>query len=184
MGYYVDIFYDRKNSKIEYKIPFASDKGINKCTSGTAKLKRVYDDVLHEYFYSIVNTYGIESNPQGMALKDFLKPFGGIDHFINEYEKLSSPFGTYTEFFELKGLDGGTCDGHKTPFIKINVWYDSYISNPTTITSLQMSIIFCALGETIKMPYSISPLHYFYGDTIDATGKATDWSTDLDTYIL
>ena len=75
MGYYVDIFYDRKNPKIEYKIPFASDKGINTCTNGSAKLNSAYDDVLNQRFYTIVNTYGIEAQPQGMPLKDFLKPF-------------------------------------------------------------------------------------------------------------
>ena len=90
MGYYVDIFYDRKDPKIEYKIPFASDKGINKCSTGSATLENAHDDVLHQDFYTIVSTYGIESNPQGMPLKDFLKPFGGIEHFIDGYEKLSS----------------------------------------------------------------------------------------------
>ena len=95
MGYYVDIFYDRKNPKIEYKIPFASDKGINKSTIGSATLKNAHDDVLHQNFYSIVSNYGIESNPRGMPLKDFLKPFGGIDHFIDGYEKMPSPSAIY-----------------------------------------------------------------------------------------
>ena len=138
MGYYVDIFYDRKNPKIEYKIPFASDKGINKRTNGSATLETAYDDVLHQRFYTIVSTYGIEAQPQGMPLKDFLKPFGGIDHFVNEYEKLPSLTDTYSEIFELKGLDGGTYNGHKTPFIKIDVKYDR-IDDNTTI-SLQMYI--------------------------------------------
>ena len=181
MGYYVDIFYDRKNPKIEYKIPFASDKGINKRTNGSAKLESAYDDVLHQRFYTIVSTYGIESNPQGMPLKDFLKPFGGIDHFINEYEKLPRPIDTYTEFFELKGLDGGEYLGHKTPYIKINVKYD-IIDNGTTI-SLQMLIYFHALGQKIVMQYNIAPFYFFYGQSIDK-GNNTDWSTDLDTYIL
>ena len=121
MGYYVDIFYDRKNPKIEYKIPFASDKGINTRTNGSATLETAYDDVLHQRFYTILSTYGIESQPQGMPLKDFLKPFGGIEHFINEYEKLSGPLDTYTEIFELKGLDGGVYNRHKTPYIEIKV---------------------------------------------------------------
>ena len=157
MGYYVDIFYDRKNPKIEYKIPFATDKGINKCSTGSATLENAHDDVLHQNFYTIVSTYGIESQPQGMPLKDFLKPFGGIDHFINEYEKLSSPFDTYSEFFELKGLDGGEYLGHKTPCIEIDVRYDR-IDNDTTI-SLQMYINFFALGQKINMLYNISPLY-------------------------
>ena len=151
MGYYVDIFYDRKNPKIEYKIPFASDKGINKCSTGYATLENAHDDVLHQNFYTIVSTYGIEAQPQGMPLKDFLKPFGGIDHFIDGYEKLSSPFDTYKEFFELKGLDGGERNGHKTPYIEIDVGYDFYegdYSNPTII-SLQMHINFYALGEKV-----------------------------------
>ena len=181
MGYYVDIFYDRKDPKIEYKIPFASDKGINKCTTGSATLKNAHDDVLHQNFYAIVSNYGIESNPQGMPLKDFLKPFGGIDHFIDAYEKLSSPTDYYTEIFELKGLDGGTYNGHKTPFIQITVMYD-YIDSGTTI-SIQMYIDFYALGETICMKYNIPPFYFFYGAAIDR-GKPTDWSTDLDTYIL
>ena len=181
MGYYVDIFYDRKNPKIEYKIPFASDKGINKCTNGNAKLESAYDDVLHQDFYTIVSTYGIESQPQGMPLKDFLKPFGGIDHFINAYEKLSSPFETYTEFFELKGLDGGEYQGHKTPYIKIKVRYDR-LDNGTTI-SLQMEIYFFALGQKIIMDYKIAPFYFFYGQSIDR-GNNTDWSTDIDAYIL
>ena len=103
MGYYVDIFYDRKNPKIEYKIPFVSDKGINRCTNGSAELKNAHDDVLHQDFYAIVSNYGIEAEPQGMPLKDFLKPFGGIDHFINEYEKLPNPTDYYTEFVKYKG---------------------------------------------------------------------------------
>ena len=186
MGYYVDIFYDRKNPKIEYKIPFASDKGINKCTNGYATLENAHDDVLHQDFYTIVSTYGIESNPQGMPLKDFLKPFGGIEHFIDGYEKLSSPFDTYTEIFELKGLDGGERNGHKTPYIEINVRYDSYDGNSSnaTIISLQMYIDFYALGQKIKMEYKISPVHFFYGSAIDGRGHNTDWSTQLDTYIL
>ena len=186
MGYYVDIFYDRKNPKIEYKIPFASDKGINKCTNGSAKLENAHDDVLHQDFYTIVSTYGIESNPKGMPLKEFLKPFGGIDHFINAYEKLTSPFDTYREFFELKGLDGGVYQGHKTPCIDIEVKYDYYdgdSSNPTII-SLQMYINFFALGKKINMQYKISPLYFFYGWPIDYRGAKTDWSTDLDTYVL
>ena len=48
-------------------------------------------------------------------MKEFLKPFGGIDHFIDEWRKLSSPTDNYTEIFELKGLDGGERNGHKTP---------------------------------------------------------------------
>ena len=140
MGYYVDIFYDRNNPKIEYKIPFASDKGINKCSTGYATLENAHDDVLHQDFYTIVSTYGIESNPQGMPLKDFLKPFGGLDHFIDGYEKLPSLTDTYTEIFELKGLDGGVYNGHKTPFIEIRVQYDR-IDDNTTI-SLQMYIYF------------------------------------------
>ena len=185
MGYYVDIFYDRKNPKIEYKIPFASDKGINKCTNGSAKLENAHDDVLHQDFYTIVSTYGIEAQPQGMPLKDFLKPFGGIDHFINAYEKLSNPLGTYTEFFELKGLDGGVYNGHKTPYIQINVRYESYdrIDGNLTVISLQMEIYFFALGQKIIMDYKISPLYFFYGSSI-GRGKDTDWSTSLDTYIL
>ena len=186
MGYYVDIFYDRKNPKIEYKIPFASDKGINKCTNGSATLENAHDDVLHQDFYTIVSTYGIEAQPQGMPLKDFLKPFGGIDHFVDAYEKLPSPFDTYSEFFELKGLDGGEYNGHKTPFIKIDAKYDYYdgdYSNPTII-SLQMDINFFALGQKIKMEYKISPLYFFYGWPIDYRGANTDWSTDLDTYVL
>ena len=182
MGYYVDIFYDRKNPKIEYKIPFASDKGINKSTTGNATLKNAYDDVLHQYFYTIVSTYGIEAQPQGMPLKDFLKPFGGIDHFINEYEKMSSPYDTYREFFELKGLDGGEYQGHKTPYIEIDVRYDSFDSDKTI--SLQMYINFFVLGQKINMSYNISPLYYFYGRAIDGRGVNTDWSTSLDTYIL
>lgn len=182
MGYYVDIFYDRNNPKIEYKIPFASDKGINKSTNGSATLENARDDVLHQNFYTIVSTYGIEAQPQGMPLKEFLKPFGGIDHFINEYEKLSSPFDTYTEFFELKGLDGGVYQGHKTPYIKIDVRYDYYV-NTDTVISLQMYIDFYALGGKIKMEYKISPLYFFYGGFIDR-GEPTDWSTALDTYIL
>ena len=185
MGYYVDIFYDRKDPKIEYKIPFASDKGINKCTTGSATLKNAHDDVLHQNFYTIVSTYGIESNPQGMPLKEFLKPFGGIDHFIDEWEKLKSPFDTYREFFELKGIDGGVYQGHKTPCIEIWVNYDYYdgtYDNPTII-SLQMNINFFALGQKINMQYKIAPLHFFYGQHIDR-GNDTDWSTSLDTYIL
>ena len=182
MGYYVDIFYDRKNPKIEYKIPFASDKGINKCTNGNATLKNAHDDVLHQDFYTIVSTYGIEAQPQGMPLKDFLKPFGGIEHFINAYEKLSSPFDTYREFFELKGLDAGEYSGHKTPYIKIKVRYDSFDSDKTI--SLQMYIYFFVLGQKINMSYNISPLYYFYGRAIDGRGINTDWSTSLDTYIL
>ena len=58
MGYYVDIFYDRKYPKIEYKIPFASAKGINKCTNGNATLEKAHDDVLHQNFYTIVSTSG------------------------------------------------------------------------------------------------------------------------------
>lgn len=182
MGYYVDIFYDRRNPKIEYKIPFASDKGINKCTNGTAELKKAYDNVLHQNFYTIVSNYGIESNPQGMPLKDFLKPFGGIDHFIDEWKKLPRPIDSYSEFFELKGLDGGTYNGHKTPCIQIDVRYD-YIDNANNVTSLQMYINFFALGQKINMQYNISPLHFFYGSRIDK-GNYTDWSTSLDTYIL
>lgn len=185
MGYYVDIFYDRNNPNIEYKIPFASDKGINKCTNGSATLKNAHDDVLHQDFYTIVSTYGIEAQPQGMPLKDFLKPFGGIDHFINEYEKLSNPFNPYTEFFELKGLDGGVYQGHKTPCIGIDVRYDYYegdSSNPNII-SLQMYINFFALGQKINMQYKIAPFYFFYGQSIDR-GDATDWSTSLDIYIL
>ena len=182
MGYYVDIFYDRKNPKKEYKIPFASDKGINKCSTGSATLKNAHDDVLHQDFYTIVSTYGIEAQPQGMPLKDFLKPFGGIDYFIDKYEKLPSPTDTYSEIFELKGLDGGTYKGHKTPFIQITVNYD-YIESGTTI-SLQMYIDFYALGGTIRMRYKISPFYFFYGDVIDGKGPNTDWSTLLDTYIL
>lgn len=182
MGYYVDIFYDRKNPKIEYKIPFASDKGINKCTSGSTTLKNAHDDVLHQNFYTIVSTYGIESKPQGMPLKDFLKPFGGIEHFINEYEKLQSLTDTYSEIFELKGLDGGKYNGHKTPYIQIDVRY-SYYDDTNTVISLQMYINFFALGQKINMLYRIDPLHFFYGLKIDK-GKYIDWSTDLDTYIL
>ena len=181
MGYYVDIFYDRKNPKIEYKIPFASDKGINKRTNGSATLENAYDDVLHQRFYTILSTYGIEAQPHGMTLKEFLKPFGGIDHFINEYEKLPRPIDIYTEFFELKGLDGGEYLGHKTPYIKIDVKYNR-IDNDTTI-SLQMYIYFYALGQKIQMQYKISPVHFFYGAVIDR-GESTDWSTALDTYIL
>ena len=184
MGYYVDIFYDRKNPKIEYKIPFASDKGINKCTTGSAKLKNAYDDVLHQDFYTTVSTYGIESNPQGMPLKDFLKPFGGIDHFIDKYEKLPRPTDTYIEIFELKGLDGGERNGHKTPFIEISVKYSDIDFNPTTIISLQMYIKFFALGQKINMEYNISPFYFFYGWAVDGRGANTDWSTDLDAYIL
>ena len=184
MGYYVDIFYDRKNPKIEYKIPFASDKGINKCTDGNATLKNAHDDVLNQDFYTIVSTYGIEAQPQGMPLKDFLKPFGGIDHFINEYEKLPSFSDTYTEIFELKGLDGGEYKGHKTPCIEIRVTYSDIDFNPDTVISLQMYIDFHALGQKINMEYKISPLYFFYGLAIDGRGKNTDWSTDLDTYIL
>lgn len=182
MGYYVDIFYDRKNSKIEYKIPFASDKGINKCTNGSATLKNAHDDVLHQDFYTIVSTYGIEAQPQGMPLKDFLKPFGGIDHFIDEWKKLPRPIDKYTEFFELKGLDGGEYNGHKTPCIAINVVYD-YFDDTDSIISLQMYINFHALGDKINMEYKISPVHFFYGKSI-VRGKPTDWSTVLDTYIL
>ena len=182
MGYYVDIFYDRKNPKIEYKIPFASDKGINKCTNGSATLENAHDDVLHQDFYTIVSTYGIEAQPQGMPLKDFLKPFGGIEHFINEYEKLTNPLDTYTEIFELKGLDGGVYNGHKTPYIQIAAKFD-YMDSDTTI-SLQMYIDFYALGEKIKMEYKISPFYFFYGWPIDYRGANTDWSTQLDTYIL
>ena len=181
MGYYVDIFYDRKNPKIEYKIPFASDKGINKCSTGSATLKNAHDDVLHQNFYTIVSTYGIEAHPQGMPLKDFLKPFGGIDHFIDAYEKLPSPTDFYTEIFELKGLDGGTYNGHKTPYIEITVNYDMLDDN-TTI-SLQMYITLRALGGKIQTQYQIHPLHFFYGASIDR-GELTDWSTALDTYIL
>ena len=181
MGYYVDIFYDRKDPKIEYKIPFASDKGINKCSSGSATLETAHDDVLHQDFYTIVSTYGIEAQPQGMPLKDFLKPFGGIDHFINAYEKLTSPFDTYREFFELKGLDGGQYNGHKTPYIRIDVRFDR-IDNGTTI-AIQMELYFFALGQKIIMDYKIAPFYYFYGLSIDR-GNNTDWSTDLDTYIL
>ena len=183
MGYYVDIFYDRKNPKIEYKIPFASDKGINKCTNGNATLKNAHDDVLHQDFYTIVSTYGIEAQPQGMTLKDFLKPFGGLDHFIDAYRKLPSPLDNYTEIFELKGLDGGERNGHKTPYIEIEVKYNTIEFNPTTITSLQMYIRFYALGQKIRMQYNIAPLHCFYGIPIDS-GVYTDWSTELDTYIL
>ena len=182
MGYYVDIFYDRKNPKIEYKIPFASDKGINKCTTGSATLKNAHDDVLHQDFYTIVSTYGIEAQPKGMPLKEFLKPFGGIEHFIDEWKKLPNPIDTHTEFFELKGLDGGEYLGHKTPFIKIDVKYDYRYSGNTI--SLQMLIHFFALGQKIVMQYNISPLHYLYGLPIDWRGEPTDWSTDLDTYIL
>ena len=181
MGYYVDIFYDRKDPKIEYKIPFASDKGINKCTIGSATLKNAHDDVLHQDFYTIVSTYGIEAQPQGMPLKEFLKPFGGLDHFIDGYEKLSGPFDTYTEFFELKGLDGGTYHGHKTPCIKIDVKYN--FQDNGTVISLQMYINFLALGQKINMQYTIAPIYYFYGWYIDK-GNFTDWSTDLDIYIL
>ena len=185
MGYYVDIFYDRKNPKIEYKIPFASDKGINKCTNGSAKLKNAHDDVLHQDFYTIVSTYGIEAQPQGMPLKEFLKPFGGIEHFIDKYENLPSPTGTYTEIFELKGLDGGVRNGHKTPYIEIDVSRDITDFNPLTIISLQMNIYFFVLGEKIDMQYSIAPLHFFYGKSIDfSMGENTDWSTSLDTYVL
>ena len=186
MGYYVDIFYDRKNPKIEYKIPFASDKGINKCSTGSATLKNAHDDVLHQNFYTIVSTYGIEAQPQGMPLKDFFKPFGGMDHFIDGYEKLSNPLDIYTEIFELKGLDGGVYKGHKTPFIEINVLYASYdgAGADKTIISLQMEINFYALGEKIKTEYKISPLYFFYGESIDGRGVNTDWSTQLDTYIL
>ena len=185
MGYYVDIFYDRKNPKIEYKIPFASDKGINKCTNGNATLKNAHDDVLHQDFYTIVSNYGIESNPQGMPLKDFLKPFGGLDHFIDEWRKLPSPTGRYSEFFELKGLDGGSYNGHKTPYIQIDVDYDLIDFNPTTIISLEMYIYFFALGEKINMQYAITPLHFFYGKSIDISrGANIDWSTELDTFIL
>ena len=183
MGYYVDIFYDRKNPKIEYKIPFASDKGINKCSTGSATLKNAHDDVLHQDFYTIVSTYGIEAQPEGMPLKDFLKPFGGIDHFIDGYEKLSSPNDVFTEIFELKGLDGGTYNGHKTPYIEINVYYHTKDYNPTTVISLQMEINFRALGGKIKTQYKIAPFHFFYGEHIDR-GNNTDWSTALDTYIL
>ena len=183
MGYYVDIFYDRKNPKIEYKIPFASDKGINKPTSGSATLKQSYDDVLHQHFYSIVSNYGIEGNPQGMPLKDFLNPFGGLDHFIDGYKKLSSVYDIYSEFFELKGLDGGEYDGHKTPYIRINVWRDKINFNTDTAISVQIDIWFYGLGCKIIMRYEIDPLHYFYGSSIDK-GEDTDWSTDLDIYIL
>ena len=182
MGYYVDIFYDRKNPKIEYKIPFVSDKGINRCTNGSAELKNAHDDVLHQDFYAIVSNYGIEAEPQGMPLKDFLKPFGGIDHFINEYEKLPNPTDYYTEFFELKGLDGGEHNGHKTPYIHILVNYDNIDYANNTI-SLQMFITFYALGDKIKMEYNIMPLNCFYGFAIDR-GDNIDWSTELDTYIL
>lgn len=182
MGYYVDIFYDRKDTKIEYKIPFASDKEINKCTTGSATLKNAHDDVLHQDFYTIVSTYGIESNPQGMPLKDFLKPFGGLDHFIDKYKKLPSPLDTYTEFFELKGLDGGVYNGHKTPYIQIDVRYDYWYAG--NVISLQMYIHFFALGQKIDMLYNIKPLHCLYGYPIDDRGEPTEWSTDLDTYIL
>lgn len=182
MGYYVDIFYDRKNPKIEYKIPFASDKGINKSTFGSAMLKNTHDDVLHQNFYSIVSNYGIESNPKGMPLKDFLKPFGGIDHFIDSYEKLPSIYDVYSEFFELKGFDGGVYEGHKTPCIQILV-KNEIIGSNNTIISLQMDIWFHALGQKINMRYNISTLHFFYGSPIDR-GDYTDWSTDTDTYIL
>lgn len=181
MGYYVDIFYDRKDPKIEYKIPFASDKGINKCTNGSVTLKNAHDDVLHQNFYTIVSTYGIEAQPQGMPLKDFLNPFGGVDHFIDKWRKLPRPTDTYTEFFELKGLDGGVYNGHKTPYIQIDVKYD--YRDFGNIISLQMYIYFFALGQKINMEYNISPLHYFYGLPIDM-GDYTDWSTGLDTYIL
>ena len=181
MGYYVDIFYDRKDPKIEYKLPFASDKGINKRTNGSATLENAHDDVLHQDFYTIVSTYGIEAQPQGMPLKDFLKPFGGVDHFINEYEKMSSPYETYREFFELKGLDGGEYNGHNTPYIRIDARYNR-IDNGTTI-SLQMEIKLFALGQKIIMDYKIAPFYFFYGQSIDR-GNNTDWSTDLDTYIL
>ena len=186
MGYYVDIFYDRKNPKIEYKIPFASDKGINECTKGYATLKNAHDDVLNQDFYTIVSTYGIEAQPQGMPLKEFLKPFGGIDHFVDGYEKLTNPFENYSEVFELKGVDGGKYNGHNTPYIEINVQYDMYdgvSSNPTMI-SVQMYINFYALGKKIRMRYKISPFHFFYGSAIDGRGHNTDWSTQLDTYIL
>lgn len=182
MGYYVDIFYDRKDPKIEYKIPFASDKGINKCTTGSATLKKAHDDVLHQDFYTIVSTYGIESNPQGMPLKEFLKPFGGLDHFIDEWRKLPNYYDKYTEFFELKGLDGGEYRGHKTPCIEIDVRYD-YFDDTHTVISLQMYIRFFALGQKINMEYKISPVHCFYGKAINR-GKNTDWSTSLDIYIL
>lgn len=183
MGYYVDIFYDRNNPKIEYKIPFASDKGINKCTNGSATLKNAHDDVLHQDFYTIVSTYGIEAQPQGMPLKDFLKPFGGIEHFIDGYEKLPNYNDKYSEIFELKGLDGGKRNGHNTPYIQIDVNYDIIVFNPTTIISLQMYINFYALGEKINMQYKISPVHFFYGQSIDR-GEPREWSTSLDTYIL
>ena len=181
MGYYVDIFYDRKNPKIEYKIPFASDKGINKRTNGSATLENAHDDVLHQDFYTIVSTYGIEAQPQGMPLKDFLKPFGGIDHFVDGYEKLPRPTDIYREFFELKGLDGGQYNGHKTPYIEIDVRYD-IIDSGNTI-ALQMELYFFALGRKIILDYKIAPFYFFYGSPIDR-GKSTDWSTDLDTYIL
>ena len=183
MGYYVDIFYDRKNPKIEYKIPFASDKGINTYTSGSAELKNAYDNVLHQNFYTIVSNYGIEGNPQGMPLKDFLKPFGGIDHFIDAYEKLPNNTDNYTEIFELKGLDGGERNGHKTPYIEIDVLYDIYDNNTNNTISLQMIIKFYALGQKINMEYNITSLYFFYGLPIDR-GEYTDWSTELDTYIL
>lgn len=182
MGYYVDIFYDRRNPKIEYKIPFASDKGINKCSTGSAKLKNAHDDLLHQDFYAIVSNYGIEAQPQGMPLKEFLKPFGGIEHFIDAYEKLPSPRDYYTEIFELKGLDGGVRNGHKTPYIEAIVYYAS-IDKPNTTISLQMEINFYALGGKVKTEYKISPLHFFYGEPI-ARGEPTDWSTAIDTYIL
>ena len=181
MGYYVDIFYDRKNPKIEYKIPYASDKGINKCSNGSATLKNAHDDVLHQNFYTIVSTYGIESNPQGMPLKDFLKPFGGLDHFIDKWEKVTNYYDTYTEFFELKGLDGGEYLGHKTPFIQIDVKYNYDVNH--TVISLQMDIKFFALGQNIVMEYKIVPVHFFYGQKIEK-GNYTDWSTALDIYIL
>ena len=182
MGYYVDIFYDRKNPKIEYKIPFASDKGINKCTTGSATLKNAHDDVHHQDFYTIVSTYGIEAQPQGMPLKDFLKPFGGIDHFIDEWEKLPNYYDKYSEIFELKGLDGSEYRGHNTPFIQIDVYYTSY-DESNRVISLQMYITFYALGNKIHMQYKISPFHFFYGEAIDR-GNAIDWSTAVDTYIL
>ena len=182
MGYYVDIFYDRNNPKIEYKLPFAGDKGINKPSEGSAMLKNAHDDVLHQNFYTIVSNYGIESNPKGMTLKDFLKPFGGLDHFIDKYEKLPSPSDTYTEFFELKGFDGGERDGHKTPFIKISV-RNNYMDTNSNVISIEMHVNFFALGNKISMEYGIYPLHYFYGIPIDR-GVPTDWSTDADIYIL
>ena len=46
-----------------------------------------------------------------------------------------------------------------------------------------MYIDFHALGEKINMKYKIAPVHFFFGQPIDR-GNDTDWSTQLDTYIL